>query len=317
MHKLERFHAAIRGEAPDRPPVSAWLHFGSEHLGAQEVADLHVRFHRAYDWDFIKVMNDYRFPLPGIDELTDADDLARFTPLGMDHPAFATQLDVLRRIRLACGPDVAVVETLFDPLQTLIRAAGGGTLALVRSAPAQARRALAAVSETLVRYVDACREAGADGLFVSLNWAVDPASGGLDAETHATLAEPFERDLLAAAEGMIRIGHAHGVGLDAERVVAYPVEVLSWSHRHSAPTLAGARRLSDAAVLGGVDEVAVAQQTPAELLAVARASYEEAGRSGFLLGPGCSVPVDTPSRLLHAVREAANVLGRTPTPPGA
>jgi uroporphyrinogen decarboxylase len=308
MTKLERFLRAVRGDRADRPPVSAWLHFGSEHLDAATVADLHVRFHRAYDWDFVKVMNDYRFPLPGIDEVADVDDLARFEPLSMDEAAFATQLEVLRRIRSACGPDVPIVETLFDPLQTLVRAAGGRTLELVRGAPEAGRRAVAAVSETLVRYVDACREVGVSGIFLSLNWAVEASAGGLSAADFALLAEPFERDVLAAAEGMTRIAHVHGFDLDAERVLAYPVDAFNWSHLHTSPSLGEARRLTDVALMGGFDELAVAHQTPREILAGARSAYAEAGAAGFLLAPGCSVPVDTPSRVLHAMRGTAEAL---------
>ena len=42
MTKLQRFMAAIKGEAIDRLPVSMWLHFASEHLSSEETARLHL-----------------------------------------------------------------------------------------------------------------------------------------------------------------------------------------------------------------------------------------------------------------------------------
>src|SRR5690606_4990757 len=96
MTKFERFHAAIQGHEVDRLPVSVWLHFASEHHPGEEVARLHLAFYREYDWDYVKVMNDYRYPLPGIAEVGTEADLLRFEPLDMDHPVFAEQLKALR-----------------------------------------------------------------------------------------------------------------------------------------------------------------------------------------------------------------------------
>lgn len=302
MTKRERFLAAIRGEQTDRPPVSVWLHFASEHLSPAEVAELHVKYQEAYDWDFVKIMNDYRLPLPAAVDLSSADDLRAFRPIPPDGPPLADQLEVVRRIREALGPDVPLVETLFDPLQTLLRTAGQGALALVRSAPHAARGALEALTDTLEGYVAAVREAGADGIFYSINWAVSPAAGGLEEREFDELAAPFDRRLLGAAEGMTRVAHVHGFPLEFGRVLDYPVEAFNWSHRHTAPSLGEARELTDRALIGGLDEIAFASQTLGEAELGVRRAVAEAGRAGLLIGPGCTVPPDTPRRLLAGAR---------------
>ena len=99
MTKRERLDAALRGEPIDRLPISAWLHFGSEHLTGEESADRHIAFQKAYDWDFVKVMNDYRLPLPGIRGLKEPADLLRFEPLSPSSPIQSAQLTCLRHPR--------------------------------------------------------------------------------------------------------------------------------------------------------------------------------------------------------------------------
>jgi len=51
MNKRERFFAAVRGEKIDRPPVTAWVHFLSDHLTGEQTAALHRCFLETYDWD--------------------------------------------------------------------------------------------------------------------------------------------------------------------------------------------------------------------------------------------------------------------------
>ncbi len=304
MTSKDRFLTAIRGGTSDRPPASVWLHFASEHLPPADVAELHVKYQRAYDWDFVKVMNDYRLPLSGGDgeALASATALEGVKALRAEQAPLATQLEVIRRIRDALGSDVPIVETLFDPLQTLLRSAGRSVLTLVRAEPRAARHALEAITDSLCSYVLAVREAGADGLFYSLNWAVAAAAGGLEDREFRALVEPLDARVLAAAEGMVRIGHVHGVNLDFGRVRDYPVEAFNWSHHRTAPTLAEARALTGRALIGGIDEAVFSGQTLGEAELGLRRAVAEAGRAGLLIGPGCTVPPDTPRRLLEGVR---------------
>lgn len=302
MTKLERFHAAINGQEVDHLPVSVWLHFASEHHPGEKVAELHAAFYREYDWDYVKVMNDYRYPLPDIPEIRSEADLLRFEPLEMSHPVFAEQLKALKLLREELGPDVPIVETIFSPIQTLLRGAGNAAWNVVTAAPEAGHSMLRAVTETLLRYVAAIREIGVDGIFFSVNGANrPPAAGGLPREQFEEFVAPYDRQVLAAAEGLVRIGHIHGYDLEFDRVLDYPLEAYSWSHHHSAPSLAEASQLTDKALVGGIDEVRVFTQTPSETAADIRQAVAEAGRTKLLIGPGCTVLPDTPKKLLHHI----------------
>ncbi len=308
MTKLERFNAAVRGDDVDRLPVCMWVHFASEHYSGEETARLHVNFFKTYDWDFMKTMNDYRLPLPGAPNVTTREHLLAFKPLPMDHPTYANQLACLRRIRAEIGPDVAILDTLFDPLQTLVRGTGRHARDLVLSNPEAGHVALEAITQTLIAYIGELRKLGVNGLFYSINGAVEPAKGGLTDAQYAEFVAPYDQRILQAAEGMTRIAHVHGFHLRFERCLSYPVEVFSWSHLATPPSLAEARKLTTAALLGGMDETKIAYQSVDDVRADITRSVEEAGPRKLLIGPGCTVPPDTPYRLLKAAGDTVRTL---------
>lgn len=308
MTKRERFQAALKGDVVDRPPISVWLHFASEHLDGAESARRHLDFQRAYDWDYVKAMNDYRLPLPDAHATLGRADLARFQPLAPSAPFLAEQLVCLKAIRRRLGADTPILETIFNPLQTLVRASGRGALAVALANPAEAKIALEAVTETLIGYVYALRDIGVDGLFYSINGAVDPAHGGLTDEQYSLLVAPYDQRILAAAEGMARMVHIHGFHLRFDRCADLPCEAFSWSHFNSGPSLTQARALTRAALVGGLNEQLIDRQSEAEAIEDVRRSLAEAGPGPLILGPGCAIPSDTPHHVLKAVADAARAL---------
>ena len=308
MTKMQRFMAAIKGEPVDHLPASMWLHFASEHLSAEEAARAHIRYFTTYDWDYLKAMNDYRYPLPSGETVTTHAELSAFRPLPMTEPVFAKQLACLRRIRSELGPDVPIVETLFNPLQTLIRGAGASAAQVVFAHPQAGRAMLETVTQTLIDYVQALKQIGVTGLFYSVNGASRPEAGGLTDAQYDEFVRHYDLRILKAAQGLVRIGHIHGADLLFERVLGYPVEAFSWSHHHTRPSLAEARKLTSAALIGGIDEEAIAKQSVTELEAGIQDAVREAGARKFLIGPGCTVPPDTPYRLQFAAARAARQL---------
>lgn len=308
MTKMQRFMAAIQGEPVDHLPVSVWLHFASEHLSAEETARAHIRYFTTYDWDYMKAMNDYRYPLPSGETITNPSELTAFRPLPMTEPAFAKQLSCLRRIRSELGPDVPIVETLFNPLQTLVRAAGANAAQVVFADPPAGRAALEAMTQTLIDYVQSLKKIGVTGLFYSVNGASRPESGGLTDAQFDEFVKPYDLRILKVAQGLVRVGHIHGFDLLFERTLSYPVEAFSWSHHHTHPSLAEARKLTNAALIGGIDEVAISKQSVTEIEAGIKDAVREAGGRKLLIGPGCTVPPDTAYRLQFAAARVARQL---------
>lgn len=304
MDRRERFVATVQGERADRPPVSAWIHFGTAHLDPERTADLHLSFADSFDWDYIKLMHDYRFPLPdAAAETYGADYLWRIGDSQPDPASFDRQTTVIRRV---CGgaSERPVLETLFNPLQTLIRSAGARVLDLVRAEPEPAHAALGQITGALCGHVQRLQEMGVHGLFLSVNGAAGSANGwGITPSEYAEFVAPYDKEVLRAASGMIRVAHVHGYQLDMDRLKDYEYEVLSWAHHYTAPELGTLGGAYGKVPMAGLDEVKSLYYTPGQVIAeVARAV--RAVDSRVLVGPGCTLHSDTPPAVLHALRRS-------------
>ena len=306
MNRRERFFAAVRGEDIDRPPVTAWVHFLSDHLSGAQTASLHRAFVETYDWDVAKVMNDYRYPVPaGVQTLEDPASLRAFGPLGLDEPCFAEQLQCLAALRAALGPDIALIDTGFDPYQQVLRNVGFDQAPHMCKHQGEALRTLETVAENTCRYIEAVAAQGVDAFFLSINGAIrEGFPRGSNRQIYETFQRPFELRLLHAAAGMVRILHVHGAGLDIGRVLDYPCEVISISDRLPGnPSLAALRRITPKCLMGGIDETRFQEHN---LPAIAREiddALAQAGRRKFILAPGCTLPSFSPKRSLAFLHE--------------
>ena len=215
MTPRERFFAAVEGRPVDHVPVTTWVHFLSDHLPGEETASLHERFLKSYAWDLAKVMGDYRYPVPAaLRSLDDAALLDQFEVVGLDAPCFAEQLKCLKALRAAMGPDFPLVETGFDPYQSILRNIGRDQEANLWKYRAPTLRALERACESIRAYVRAIKKLGVEGYFYSVNSAI-PAGfpRGASQAMYETFLRPFDLRILKEAEGMVRILHVHGTGL--------------------------------------------------------------------------------------------------------
>ncbi|HLS16324.1 MAG TPA: uroporphyrinogen decarboxylase family protein [Paenalcaligenes sp.] len=311
MNKISRFNAAVQGDPVDRPPVTSWIHFQSDHLSAHEVAQLHLRFLEAFDWDVLKVMNDFRYPVPaGVEDLRHADVFKQYQPLSMDEPSFVTQLECLQEIFSKVGDQVPVLETLFEPCQQIVRNIGFDQSEQMFAYPQEALPALEIVTETMCRYVEEVRKIGVQGIFLSINGAI-PAhiARGMTAEQHEHFYKKYTVEVLKAAEGMVRVVHVHGNHLQMERVLDYPCEVFSVSDRLSDnPGLAELRTMTDKCLMGGLDESKITDRSLPALKAEIDDALAQAGRERFILAPGCTIPSFTSKRTLDFLRAYTQTL---------
>lgn len=306
MNKLERFHSAVGGGAVDHPPLLAWAHFLSDHLDVTRVMDLHLQYMRAYDWDIMKAMNDYRYPVPdGVRSLESAESLGRYKSLSMDEHCFKAQLELLRGLRKELGRTVPLIDTIFEPYQQILRNVGFDQASRFLSHEAATRPALEAVTETMCNYIRAAKSTGIDGIFMTINGAIPRGMPrGVTREQHEYFMKPYAIELLKAAEGITRIVHVHGDYLQMDRIGDYPYEVLSVPTAGAGnPGLKEMRRLTSKCIMGGLDETKIQERCLDELAREIDAAIADAGRERLILSPGCTIPSFTPKRSLEYVRE--------------
>jgi uroporphyrinogen decarboxylase len=231
-----------------------------------------------------------------------ADDLARLPAVDPRGGALGEQLEALRLIRGAVGPDVPIIWTVFAPPMILPMLARGGrdqAMRFLRDAPRETGRAFDVMAETLAEYARLCLAAGADGLFYATNVATRAL---MSAEECRRWQRPWDLRILKAVEqAPFNLLHVCGAGIHVEEFADYPVTAWSFATVPGNPTLAEVRARTGRAVVGGLPaKPEIAGMTEAALVERARGAMREIDR-GLLLGPDCSINPDTPERLLHAV----------------
>jgi len=105
-HK-ERVDRALRGQDLDRPPFTFYHHYKrpTPQLEAQD----HLEFHRTYNTDIVKVMNDFDYPQSTTGKW--------FELKPLDSP-FPDQLATLQLVRDGLNGDAYFIDTIYGPYMT-------------------------------------------------------------------------------------------------------------------------------------------------------------------------------------------------------
>jgi uroporphyrinogen decarboxylase len=297
--------ATLAGRPVDRAPFTAWYHFGTQHGPAERVVTAHLEFFETYDFDLLKVMNDYDYPMPdGLDVVRTPADLARLRPFDPAQTPLGIQLAAIDAIARALRGRALVLDTVFNAWNTLKRNLVKGAIGdLMTRHPSELEAGLAVVNGNLIRYAQASLERGAAGIFLSV-----PASAeALTSEQYERFMRPFDLAFLEAIRGRgeCHVLHAHGERLYFDRLLDYPVHALSWADRNGGPTIAEARRRTSLTLMTGLDHVRFADMTADDVRRQVRSAREEGGATRFFLAPGCSLPTYAYPPLIRAARAAA------------
>lgn len=304
MDKIERVRAALAGQPVDRPPFTAWYHFGNQHAPAERCAQAHLEFFDAYDLDLLKVMNDYDYPMPaGLDTVATPDDLDRLAPFDPAQTPLGVQLRAIELIAAALRGRALFLDTVFSAWNTLRRNVVKEAMGdLMARHPAALERALGIVTDNLIRYARASLERGAAGIFLSV-----PASAELvTRQQYERFMRPFDLAFLGAVQGRgeCHVLHAHGERLHFDALLDYPVHALSWADLNGGPPLPEARAKTPLTLMAGLDHLRFAETSAAGIRRQVEVARGQGGPTRFILAPGCSLPTFTYPPLIRAARAA-------------
>lgn len=302
--KRDRVMAAVQCMHADRVPVSFWYHFPLEFPSGKPLADAEIEFFRKYDVDFLKVMHDLPLDLPGgMAEITDPADWADIRPLNPRDGNFAHQLEALKIMRQELGPDVLIIDTVFNPHHAAGKLCGKKFMEHYRANPEVVIRALRTITVSMMDYAQAWIEEGGDGIYYALDGAQTTC---MTEEEYGGIFKPLDYMILDAAmsEGSFNFLHIHGTDIMFDLLHDLPNHVVGWSNRLTAPSLSEARGVHQGCIAGGIDEVGIAEMSADDVLRQGRSSIAEAGVDGFILTCGCAVPTDTADEKLMAIRQA-------------
>ncbi|HKK48050.1 MAG TPA: uroporphyrinogen decarboxylase family protein, partial [Alkalispirochaeta sp.] len=228
MTKKERVEASLAGREFDRPPVSFWYHFGTQHEPGERIAELELEFFRYYDLDFLKVMNDYFYPMPAdMTELTTAEDLKAIRPFDIMNTPWAEQLKAIDIIAQELNDKAYFIDTVFDPWQVLLRnLVGENLMRLVEESPNEVLAALDVVTENVLSYCREVLKRGAAGVFIS----TFSASKQLPKDVYMRFAYPFVERIFRELKGAatMNTAHLHDYGIFTDEMVTLPVDIISY-----------------------------------------------------------------------------------------
>lgn len=323
MTKRERVMATLSRQPVDRPPVSFWRHVPDVDHTARGLADAMLAWQRRWDLDFVKVMSSgvycvedwgckvaYTGSPNGAKQCTEhavraATDWGRIKSLDVGAGALGRELEALRLILAGRADDVPVLHTVFAPLTIARKLAGERLAEDLRSDSAAVTEALEAITSTVIRYLAAVMEAGADGVFFATQTACPDV---MSREDCGRFELPFVRRALASLGGRsaFTLLHIHGKGIYFDDLASLPVHAVNWHDRLTPPALGDAKRRFGGAVVGGLNESQTLRRASASAVT---AEVEDAIRQteglGVVVATGCVLPLDVSDASLEAVVAAA------------
>ncbi|HEY3247942.1 MAG TPA: uroporphyrinogen decarboxylase family protein [bacterium] len=321
MNARERMRAAIDGKPVDRAPVALWRHFPGEDQKAESLAAAHVNFHQRYQWDFLKVTPasgyygddwglraTYKPNREGTRHYSDrpiknASDWARLKALDVTAGAYGRELHTLRLVRDALR-DTVILSTIFSPLSVARTLSGEQALIRhLRENPDALHRGLEIITDVTAQFAAETLAGGADGLFFATQCA---SVGYITVEEYEEFGRPYDLRVLAGARGSeVTVLHLHGQDIMFDELTDYPVDVINWHDRKTAPTLAEARARFSGALAGGIDEwTTLSSGSPEQIAAEIADAIAQTGGSRFIAAAGCVTPIDVGPERLQAVRDA-------------
>lgn len=307
----QRLEAALRGEIADRPPVALWRHFPVDDQAPERLAAATLHWQSVYQWDLVKVSPASSFCLKdwGAEDVWEGlaegnrrytkrviaapEDWLKLKALDADAPQLAAQLKCLRLLRERLPASEPLIQTIFSPMSQAKNLAGGERLILhLRQHPELFQRGLEVIAETTRRFIKAAIQTGIDGVF----YAVQHAQASLLTEAEfAAFGRAYDLPVLESARPLwFNMTHLHGENVYFDSVADYPVQVLNWHDRDTAPNLAEGQKRFPGIVCGGLRRETLALGTPEQIRAEMEDALAQTSGKRFLLGTGCVTEIIAP-----------------------
>jgi uroporphyrinogen decarboxylase len=307
-HK-ERVDRALRGEDLDRPPFTFYHHY--KRPTAQSEARDHLEFHRAYNTDIVKVMNDFDYPQSATGKW--------FELKPLDSP-FPEQLTTLKLVRDGLNGDAYFVDTIYGPYMTAMIlfqsqpqfAAQGKSeevqneqikslLNFQQENPDAWHNALEAITQSTINHIRHSKDIGASGALVSIFNAESKFGSVADYQQYT---RPYDKRVFdALADTKLTVLHLHYLERPyLDQFKDFNAPVIQYSVKTSRIPISEVRKQYSQPIAGGVDEIDFQKLTVAEMRRQWMEARAQAGAK-YIAVPGCSVPNDsTPKELARFPR---------------
>lgn len=310
-----------------RVPVALWRHFPVDDQTPHTLAAATIAFQKTFDFDLVKVTPSSSFCIKdwgstdtwqgnpegtrdyGKPVIQNSEDWRKLKPLDPTSGALGDQIECLKLIKTELGSDTPVIQTIFSPLSQAKNLAGKANLVgFLRRYPDMLHEGLKTITQTTIRFIEACKASKIDGVF----YAVQHASVDLLSQSEfVEFGREYDLQVLEAANSMwLNIAHIHGENLMFDQIRDYPVQILNWHDRHTLPDLKCALQEFRGVVCGGLRRwETMVLGNPIEIEKEAQDALEQTAGKRFILGTGCVLPITTPYGNIIKARQCAHLLG--------
>ena len=217
------------------------------------------------------------------------------------------QLTCLRLLIEELGPQVPVLQTVFNPLAQAKNLAGKNRLLVhLRSHPDLVHAGLKIIAETTRSFIEEASKTGIAGLFYAAQHA---QLGLLSIDEYQSFGTFYDLQLLEASQDLwLNMLHLHGEEVMFDQLSNYPVAVINWHDRDTYPSLKEARERYSGVICGGLQrERTMVMGTPEQVMAEARDSIQATQGRKFILGTGCVLPIIAPHGNILAARRSVEL----------
>jgi uroporphyrinogen decarboxylase len=307
-HK-ERVDRALRGQDLDRPPFTFYHHY--KRPTAQLEAQDHLEFHRTYNTDIVKVMNDFDYP---------QSTTGKWHELKLLDSPYPDQLETLKRVRDGLNGGAYFIDTIYGPYMTAMilfqsqpQFASLGKSEEVRDQqirslhdfqqqnPDAWHNALEAITQSTVNHIRHAKDIGASGALVSIFNAESKFGTVEDYERYT---RPYDKRVFhALADTKLTVLHLHYLERPyLDQFKDFNAPVIQHSIKTSGIPISEIRKHYSQTIAGGVDEIDYEKLSVAEMRKQWTEARSQAG-ANYIAAPGCSVPNgSTPEELARFPR---------------
>lgn len=319
-HRLEK---SLAGERPDHSPIALWRHFPVDDQSPHHLYQSIVDFQKTFGFDLIKVTPASSYCLKdwgvtdtwkgnpeGTREYTSRiiqqpEDWLR---LSIAHPQkgfLGDMLDCLSILAKEYAPNTPIIQTIFNPLAQAKNLAGKEILMHhLRNHPEAILAGLETITQSTIAFLEALNTHTIDGIFLAIQHA---SRNLLTEEEYRQFGQPFDLRLLQSASGWwLNMAHIHGEDIMFDLIADYPVSILNWHDRQTAPSLPAGQAKFNGLVCGGMRQwETMVLGTPDQVTTEAIDAIQSTGGKRFILGTGCVLPITTPWANIRAAIDSA------------
>lgn len=318
----ERIQACLNGEKTDKTPIALWRHFPEEDQNPETLAAATIKFQQTYDFDIVKVTPASSFAVKdwGVEDewqnnpegsraytkrvIQKPQDWEALKVLAPSAPHLAAQLQCLKLVREGIGKETPMIQTIFNPMSQAKNLAGNDLLLEhLKKHPNAVMKGLETIAKTTVKFIEAAREIGIDGIFYAVQHA---QASMLELDEYKSIALPYDQETLKPAEDLwCNLLHLHGSDVYFSLLRLMNFQIVNWHDRETYPSLAESQSLFRGVACGGIRQDTLYKGNQAQVKEEAKDAIKQTKGKRFILGTGCVVYYQSPHENIMTAIESA------------